>query len=1365
MKASYLSNTDILKYIDSLTLRTLFVRMKILDQHERPLKTIEGCATGGSISINASSAIRRTGSLTLITGDASYEQDEELKSLYKVTEIDNLISMNKRVEIEIGLKNTGLEYQEYDTFWIPLGQFLITNASVTHNTQGIQIQVKLTDKMALLNGEVGGTIPGALIFSPMKDSKTGEKLAAPFFHLIRELVSEIGEVPENKILIEDISDRIRTSAFWNSSTQELVRYKDVSSGRYYYEIYDQLKFQNKTVKDLEEMELQTFFAPAEVGSINTDFVFPTSKEFSSGGGDTVASMLDKIVKELGNYEYFFDLDGNFVFREIRNYINEGSRFDDLELAIADGYFINTSEGKSRYSFVEGVNLVTSYGNNPVYSQIKNDYTVWGQKGEEKNAIRYHLIIDNKYPTDTEKKKLFGENKDKEQIVWLATVDGITRAYLTEQAAQAAILGVAEGDEKAEATVSVSSTFGRWIFNDTLIPAPLQLMTTKYLPFTLQGTTEQYLAIKVERDNNSNNIQVYYNKEDAGAYKWIEVYNTASGWIDKKYQVITFGSSYITIIDTFYAWLVDNATWQEKFIEIGLYEWNDTVDFKNITETINQNLSFSTYNPSSQKSINDYNTITFYAKEQGDPVSSILYTPGNSSSKTVYDKGDWYNGSDVNESYKIIYVNVKTHVSDDFYQIFAANTILSVPIKTRTRWRFNDAIEFDGQNFEIEFDSGKWMRIFEPKFETSTKYTNDYITKIIINKDEEDNVIIKGIIRDTKQEQILYNAKNGGWSTRTISSLNSTESWQYLEFYGGTQLLPKEFYQWMQRNGIQYHNQTTLISGKWELKSPIQQLTPQGGFFDFNVQNRSESVVYTASCNILQKDKNNKITPTSYNIRQFTISTTYKAETDQHFGPYLNVKYVVPNNNTLYTASWLSYQNRTAYYNYQPKWNILDFGVSQTVSVPFYNWLQQIAVPYEELQPATFSMRSSSLTDSSEIAFNIGEVWGLDWMDWLPNESVEFEFDESELLLYDLYNVKEIRELGSLVKMMTTRETDTLSLIFTFERKDENGQTIVDNLIIYERQYESEPNNNKWHDTWKVSQPIAIKFNIDIEAGDFSNWFKEIAYKTLSLDKSSIAMEKHLSLTEFNTLDWRMQRYYQYLLTQDTTYLGKEMVENIPFLFDIIDGTWRGGDPVDYKYYIDMIDINDVVVTDNISLIGSINNEGKKYVSQSGYDALAKAYDYAVHKISRRAKVINSTEVNCLFKTQGAPSTQVFVLNPDDPKLTEQELEIAEELVQECKMKGQEMIIVSQEVFNNLDCQTHETSAYDLLRSQLHEFLSYNENINLSTIPVYHLDVNTRITVEDEKSDIHGDYIIQSIQIPLTINGQMTINAKRAIERI
>ena len=134
--------------------------------------------------------------------------------------------------------------------------------------------------------------------------------------------------------------------------------------------------------------------------LNTDFVFP-GKELSSSGGDSVASMLDKISKELGNFEYFFDLDGNFRFRQIRDYLNEGSEVDDITVAIAEGYFINTSAGKSLYSFEEGVNLINSYANNPVYSNIKNDYTVWGKKRNSENAIRYHLIIDNKKLLDKE----------------------------------------------------------------------------------------------------------------------------------------------------------------------------------------------------------------------------------------------------------------------------------------------------------------------------------------------------------------------------------------------------------------------------------------------------------------------------------------------------------------------------------------------------------------------------------------------------------------------------------------------------------------------------------------------------------------------------------------------------------------------------------------------------------------------------------------------------------------------------------------------------------------------------------------------------------------------------------------------------
>ena len=49
--------------------------------------------------------------------------------------------------------------------------------------------------------------------------------------------------------------------------------------------------------------------------------------------------------------------------------------------------------------------------------------------------------------------------------------------------------------------------------------------------------------------------------------------------------------------------------------------------------------------------------------------------------------------------------------------------------------------------------------------------------------------------------------------------------------------------------------------------------------------------------------------------------------------------------------------------------------------------------------------------------------------------------------------------------------------------------------------------------------------------------------------------------------------------------------------------------------------------------------------------------------------------------------------------------------------------------------------------------------------IYYLDVNSRITVQDRKSGIYGDYIIKSISLPLSAGSTMTISASRALERI
>ena len=56
-----------------------------------------------------------------------------------------------------------------------------------------------------------------------------------------------------------------------------------------------------------------------------------------------------------------------------------------------------------------------------------------------------------------------------------------------------------------------------------------------------------------------------------------------------------------------------------------------------------------------------------------------------------------------------------------------------------------------------------------------------------------------------------------------------------------------------------------------------------------------------------------------------------------------------------------------------------------------------------------------------------------------------------------------------------------------------------------------------------------------------------------------------------------------------------------------------------------------------------------------------------------------------------------------------------------------------------------------------------ENANITTIPVYHLEPNTRILVQNENSKINGEYIVSRLTIPLTYNGTMSITATKAVE--
>jgi hypothetical protein len=48
--------------------------------------------------------------------------------------------------------------------WFPLGVYVITDASISYSDSGLTASLQLKDKMCLLNGECGGTLPASTVF-------------------------------------------------------------------------------------------------------------------------------------------------------------------------------------------------------------------------------------------------------------------------------------------------------------------------------------------------------------------------------------------------------------------------------------------------------------------------------------------------------------------------------------------------------------------------------------------------------------------------------------------------------------------------------------------------------------------------------------------------------------------------------------------------------------------------------------------------------------------------------------------------------------------------------------------------------------------------------------------------------------------------------------------------------------------------------------------------------------------------------------------------------------------------------------------------------------------------------------------------
>ena len=140
-------------------------------------------------------------------------------------------------------------------------------------------------------------------------------------------------------------------------------------------------------------------------------------------------------------------------------------------------------------------------------------------------------------------------------------------------------------------------------------------------------------------------------------------------------------------------------------------------------------------------------------------------------------------------------------------------------------------------------------------------------------------------------------------------------------------------------------------------------------------------------------------------------------------------------------------------------------------------------------------------------------------------------------------------------------------------------------------------------------------------------------------------------------------------------------------------------------------------------------------------------------IGDRTKVVNDNKVTSIYFKQ---VPELIFTSSDDELTAEMRLE---------KGSAYSFISYDKDLEQCFSISYRGKSAKDEIDNLLYQHSYCTENISITSIPIYHLQPNTRIFVEDVDTGISGEYIMTKFTIPLTYNGTMSITANKAPTRI
>lgn len=462
---------DFLKSLTKEKNKTTYARITALSLDELPLQQIEGQVSQGSVNIDGASSVRRTCSLTILAREDKFKLN------------DYYWGFNTKFKLEIGIENS-INSNYPDIIWFPQGIFIITSFSTARSTNNLTITLQGKDKMCLLNGEVGGNLESSVDFGKIEEfDKNGKlvtrKISIP--EIIRKMLTHYGHEQDYNIIINDLddyglelleyrgseplylirrgtedNDTFLTATYQGAMPCQILKPKadgiekdsietetlslrtleNNKWGTTYDSLSEGLLGKSKTIAQVVDLNNSEVKAPEflnnpvrvvrikygqTVGFRTTELVF--AGDLVANIGESLTSVLDKIKNMLGEFEYFYDINGRFVFQQKpsvhrRNW--SGARETGVAAAVDNAkleeqFLQKLEQSKASVYKLDGTELITAFNNTPALENIKNDFSIWGQRVSVTGGnIPIHLryAIDKKPLSYT---TIYVDENDKELI--------------------------------------------------------------------------------------------------------------------------------------------------------------------------------------------------------------------------------------------------------------------------------------------------------------------------------------------------------------------------------------------------------------------------------------------------------------------------------------------------------------------------------------------------------------------------------------------------------------------------------------------------------------------------------------------------------------------------------------------------------------------------------------------------------------------------------------------------------------------------------------------------------------------------------------------------------------------------------------